>query len=255
MRLPSWEELHEKEKNWEKHIHQKLSEKVSDTVKDHPILDSVFSTSLALLPPPFGALAQNIYIKAKDSGNDPLDEVLKYFEKLKDQGQEHYEIVANKLDSALIGMQDLKAIANKVSEIQEILIAEVRGIDKKIEEIKYLLNDHYSETMKPRWEDEKMAFVLGECLMSNVMSSYSYKTKNLTERQFYKICAGLGIQTSNSDVEERSMINMMFDRNLRTELKQQFLPLINETMDLTIWKTTSVTHIILGRIMLFLGTL
>jgi hypothetical protein len=110
MRLPSWGEFVEKEKIWEKHIQQKINEKISDAVKDRPVLDMVFSASLTLLPPPLGTIAQNIYDNAKGSSDDPISEVVKYFEKLEEAGREHYEIVANKLDSALIGIQDLKVI-------------------------------------------------------------------------------------------------------------------------------------------------
>ena len=41
MRLPSWREFVEKEKIWEKHIQQKINEKISDAVKDRPVLDMV----------------------------------------------------------------------------------------------------------------------------------------------------------------------------------------------------------------------
>lgn len=239
MRLPSWGEFVEKEKIWEKHIQQKINEKISDAVKDRPVLDMVFSASLTLLPPPLGAIAQNIYDNAKGSSDDPISEVVKYFEKLEEAGREHYEIVANKLDSALIGIQDLKVIGNKASEIQELLIAEVKVVNSKIDDIKEELNEQYVAMMKPRWENEKMAFVLGEGLTSNVMSSYSYKKETLTERRFFDICTSLGIQISNFENEERIMINMIFDRSVRTELKHQFVPYINERFDLLLEKDLS----------------
>jgi hypothetical protein len=71
------------------------------------------------------------------------------------------------------------------------------------------------------------------------MSSYSYKKETLTERQFFDICTSLGIQISHFDEEERIMINMMFDRSVRTELKHQFVSHINERIDLLLAKDLS----------------
>jgi hypothetical protein len=178
LRLPSWEEFLEKERTWEKHIHQQIKEKVSDTVKEHPLLSMAFEASLVLLPSPLGAIAQNIYNNTTGSDNDRLNEVLKYFDELKEKGQEHYEIVANKIDYALVGIQDLKDIGNNIFKIQELLIQEVRDIDNKIDDIKKVLNDDHSAIMKPRWEKEKNAFVIGEGLMSNVMSSYNKERRH-----------------------------------------------------------------------------
>ena len=108
-----------------------INEKGTDAFKDHQIPDMAFSASLALMPPPLGAIAQNIYDNAKGSSNDPIIEVLSYFEKLKEEGREHYEIVSNKLDSALIGIQDLKVIGNNASELQDLLIALVRVVNSR----------------------------------------------------------------------------------------------------------------------------
>jgi hypothetical protein len=121
MRLPSWRELYEKEREWEKRIEQEINEKVGRAAKDHPLFDKIFSSSLFLLPPPFNAIAQNIYDKAKGSGSDPLNEVRKYFEKIEEEGQEHYEIVANKLDSTLIGIQDLENVGAIFSRFKKLL--------------------------------------------------------------------------------------------------------------------------------------
>lgn len=104
MRLPSWKEFLEKEEKWEKHIQQKINENVSSTIEKHPLLDMAFSSSLKLLPAPLDAVAENIYNNAKGSGDDRLNQVLNYFNELKDKGEEHYELVANKIDSALLGI-------------------------------------------------------------------------------------------------------------------------------------------------------
>lgn len=225
MRLPSWEEFLEKEKIWENQIHQRLKEKVSGTVKDHPFLDMAFSASLALLPPPFGTIAQSVYDNAKGSGNDPLNAVLKYFNELEEKGQEHYEIVANKLDSALIGIQDLKDIGNKISEIQEILIEEVRNVDAKIDDIKRAQKDDHSAIMQPRWEKEKNAFAIGEGLMS----LFNNKKRWLTEDMFFDLCANVGFVNLNK--EEASII---FDPNVDPMSKPTLIDNFRKKADLNL---------------------
>jgi hypothetical protein len=234
MRLPSWEEILEKEKMWENDVHQQLKEKVSDTAKEHPLLDMAFGASLVLLPPPFGTIAHNVYNDAKGSDKDPLNAVQKYFDELKEKGQEHYETVANKLDSALIGIQDLKVIGNKIFEIQELLIGEISGIDHKIDDIKKVLNEEYNAIMQPRWEREKMAFVIGEGVISNVMSSYNIKEGTLTERNFFDICTSIGIGSVNFSKEEMGMISIIFDPSIKPELKFQFVPDLDGKMDLSL---------------------
>src|SRR5215208_1937416 len=101
MRLPSWKEFLEKEEKWEKHIQQKINENIGDRINKHPLLDTAIRSSLILLPPPLGGIAEKIYDSAKGSGDDRLSQVLSYFNELKDKGEQHYEIVANKIDSTL----------------------------------------------------------------------------------------------------------------------------------------------------------
>jgi hypothetical protein len=117
-----------------------MKEKISGTVKEHPVLGMAFEASLIFLPPPpLGTIAQNIYNNAKGSENDRVNAVLRYFDELKEEGQEHYEIVANKIDSTLVGIQDLKDIGNSIFKIQELLIEEIRDIDRRIDDIKRVL--------------------------------------------------------------------------------------------------------------------
>jgi hypothetical protein len=117
LRLPTWEEFLEKERMWQKYIHQQMKEKISGTLKEHPLLGMAFEASLIFLPPPLGTIAQNIYNNAKGSENDRVNAVLKYFDELKEEGQEHYEIIANKIDSTLVGIQDLKDIGNSQEQL------------------------------------------------------------------------------------------------------------------------------------------
>jgi hypothetical protein len=84
LRLPTWEEFLEKERMWQKHIHQQMKEKISGIVKEHPLLDMAFEAYLIFLPPPLGTIAQNIYNNAKGSENDRVNAVLKYFDELKE---------------------------------------------------------------------------------------------------------------------------------------------------------------------------
>ena len=173
-----------------------MKEKISGIVKEHPLLDMAFEAYLIFLPPPLGTIAQNIYNNAKGSENDRVNAVLKYFDELKEEGQEHYEIVANKIDSTLVGIQDLKDIGNSIFKIQELLIEEIRDIDRKIDDIKRVLKADHSAIMQPRWEKEKNAFVIGEGLMSNLMSSYNQKEKRtLADHMFFDLVLTLGLLT------------------------------------------------------------
>jgi len=217
MRLPSWRELYEKEREWEKRIEQEINEKVGRAAKDHPLFDKIFSSSLFLLPPPFNAIAQNIYDKAKGSGSDPLNEVHKYFEKIEEEGQEHYEIVANKLDSALIGIQDLEDVGSDILKIQEALIEKINNVDIKIDEIRNVLRDNHFAIMQPRWEKEKTAFVIGEGLVSFVNHASSWLTMDM----FFDLCANVGFVNLNRE-EIRTIFDPTVDRESKPKLVDNF---------------------------------
>lgn len=225
MRLPSWKEFLEKEEKWEKHIQEKINENVGDSLKKHPLLDMAFRSSLDLLPPPLSGIAEKIYNNTKGSSDDRLSQVLSYFNELKNKGEQHYEIVANKIDSTLVGIQDLKDIGNDSLKIQEALVEDVKNIDGKIDEIKKVLKDDHSAIMQPRWEKEKSAFTIGVGLVSFV----SYSESWLKQDMFLDLCANVGFV--NLNIEE---INTIFDPDVDRMLKLKLVDNFRKKADLNI---------------------
>lgn len=140
MRLPSWSEFKEKLSNFEKDVNKKIIKFKGD----YPLLDKAIHQSLGFLPPPFNGIAQNIYDSFEGSEEDKGKAVLEYLNELKDQGQEHYEIVSNKLDNVLIGVKDLKELGKNqtkiVLQIKDTLVSKIDNVDQKIDELKLDIN-------------------------------------------------------------------------------------------------------------------
>ncbi len=135
MRFPSWTEITSKLGELEK----KINDALIDFKEDHPLLDKVIQKTLPLLPPPFNAVAENIYSSFQGSPEDKSEAVLKYFVSLKKQGEEHYNQIVVQLDNILGYVDDIKKITAKqdtVEKIQQILISNDRETKVKLDELK-----------------------------------------------------------------------------------------------------------------------
>ena len=102
VRFPSWDEFVSKLGSFE----QKVNDSVGKFKENHPLLDKAIKQSLPLLPPPFNAIAGQIYDSFEGSEEDKTNEMLSYFNYLKSRGQKNYEQLATKLDAVLIDVSD-----------------------------------------------------------------------------------------------------------------------------------------------------
>ena len=130
MRFPSWTDFKNGLDNFE--------EKITEFKDKHPNWDRVILGVLPLLPPPFDAIAQNIYSSYGDSG-DGSKAVLSYLRYLEDLGENHYNQIALQLDNLLVKIDDIKQVTAKEStlqNIQEILISSGNVANEKLDLLK-----------------------------------------------------------------------------------------------------------------------
>jgi hypothetical protein len=237
MRFPQWEIYTSKIKEWEKYIHGQINEhitkKITNIEDQHPLISKLFTTSLKFLPSPFNEIAQSIYDNFKGSEEDRLLEVEKFLINLEKQGQVHYEIFTNKLDSALVGISDLKELGGNILNIQEALQSSVDNIDQKVDQIKILTEDvrtkidsSHNDLMKYRWEKEKTAFILGENIVKMSMSPNA--PENITADKFLSFCQNLNIHLSKD--EEQILRNINTNQSKAVE----FYSLFNRKVELAV---------------------
>lgn len=167
MRLPSWSEFKEKLDAFEK----EAGEKVGKLKKDYPMLDRAIQAAITVgVPPPFNFVARNIYNSFNGTPKEKSDEVLNYFNYLKNKGEKHYEEVATKLDSVLINVQDLKQFSAKeetVENIKDILISSSNQIDQKLVELQLNISEMNTNVTEIK-EDQKVLLKGQESMQSDI---------------------------------------------------------------------------------------
>jgi len=141
LRLPSWSELTEKLNKFEKYVNDKRTE-TGDRIQvfkgKHPLIDTIISDAIILLPPPFGGIAKAIYNSFDTSRKkEGTDAVLNYFNALKNQGANHYNNMALSLDNILIKITDEKQITDALFlDLKNILISSGKAVNKKLDLLK-----------------------------------------------------------------------------------------------------------------------
>jgi hypothetical protein len=122
MKFPSWNDFKEK---WNK-TEREIKEKITNFKDNHELVVKAIKTSISFLPSPFNTIAQGIYDNYIGTDEEKTAEVLKYFNELQSQGEEHYKQITMRLEGVLSGIDDIKAITAKETtliKIQETLVA------------------------------------------------------------------------------------------------------------------------------------
>jgi hypothetical protein len=122
LKFPTWGEFITAVSRIEKDI----SEKVQQFKQDHPLLNKAIKASISYIPPPLNAIAQQIYDSFEGDPEDKSEAVLNYFKYLQSQGEQHYNKIAQQLDTVLVKIEDVKSITAKESTVQalrELLIS------------------------------------------------------------------------------------------------------------------------------------
>lgn len=140
MKFPTWNEFKEKWNNTEKEVRNKIQE-----FKDnHELLNKAIKTTISFLPSPFNDIASNIYDNYLGTDEEKASEVLKYFNDLQNQGEEHYKQITLRLEGILMGIDDLKNIAAKETTlltIKETLIARDKALEDNLNQLQQQVRD------------------------------------------------------------------------------------------------------------------
>jgi hypothetical protein len=138
MKFPSWNDF---KASWNK-VETEIKDEVTKFKDNHEMLNKAIKVSISFLPPPFNAIAQNIYDTYLGSDEEKTEEVLKYFNELQNQGEDHYKEITLRLENVLSGIDDIKVITAKEStllEVQKSLISRSDAIDNKLRDLDGML--------------------------------------------------------------------------------------------------------------------
>lgn len=151
MKLPSWTKFIEGASKFEQQVKvekTRLINKIQASKDAHPVLDEIINRALPFLPSPFNGLAQAIYNSFQGTKKEEaIETIIKFLESFKSQGEDHYNIIANKLDTIRSDM----AQQGTLLLIKDILINENSPINQKLNQISGILNeilDRQSPTLK-----------------------------------------------------------------------------------------------------------
>ncbi len=144
MKFPAWPDFTKKVSELEENIRAKLQ----SFKENHPVLEGSLKESFSFLPSPFNTIAEKIYNTASGSEQEKSDAVVKYFQDIIDQGEDHYSKITLQLETILSNIEDIKAITAKestLSNVQQILISSGQETHQNLITLK---NDIASMTVK-----------------------------------------------------------------------------------------------------------
>jgi len=171
LRFPSWNEFTGKLSNFEKEV----TEKVTKFKEEHSLLDRAIKESLEFLPPPFNAIAKNVYEIFDGTEEEKSQAVIEYLKNLEDKGRQYYEKTTIKLDNILIGIEDTKEIDKKQTEMfEEFLKSSEENQKKLLDEFKKVYDrfDNVDENLAKLTEINNNIFtVLRELNVPTIIDS------------------------------------------------------------------------------------
>lgn len=138
MEYPSWKELIEKERIFDREVDSQFGKKVKGLSNKHQIAAIAFKTSLHVLPPPFDAIAESIYESVDGYDKEKLSEVKRFLHTIKKLGEDHYNELAPKLGRITCDIIDLKndtARQSTLLYVKDIIIDKSDSMEQKIYKI------------------------------------------------------------------------------------------------------------------------
>ena len=139
MKFPSWRELTDKISEFEQSANEAIGKTVQGFQEKHPLGDKAVKTLIYVLPPPFNALAENIYSTSEGSDEQKLEKIREFLTTIQEQGEEHYNNLYAKLDTIIQEVLDLKDITAKESTLQLVSNLMISQSDALNQKLNYLI--------------------------------------------------------------------------------------------------------------------
>ena len=78
---------------------KKVYKEINNFKDNHPVLNNAISAAFILLPPPFSAVAQNMYNNFEGNPNEKIDAVKGYLKNIELQGESHFNQIMLKVEN------------------------------------------------------------------------------------------------------------------------------------------------------------
>ena len=117
MKFPSWRELTDKISEFEQSANEAIGKTVQGFQDKHPLGDKAVKTLISVLPPPFNAIAENIYSTSEGSDEQKLEKIREFLTTIQEQGEEHYNNLSAKSDTIIQEVLNLQGYYRKRKHI------------------------------------------------------------------------------------------------------------------------------------------
>jgi ABC-type multidrug transport system fused ATPase/permease subunit len=217
MKLPSWSNFLEGVSNFEQSVYhqkEKLTERIQDLKDDHRILDEITKRSIPFLPSPFNGIAQALYDSFDGSAEEKTDEIQKFLDDIKRQGEDHYTKITSDMDDIMKEIFNVKTITAKALQlIKDILISNAVTATKKLDLLKteldkvVKLEDLY-QSYGLKWlphnyfEDHRST----KEDFSRWMDGFSFELESIKDKQDFRRNTIIDYVTSKLESQHRLLI-------------------------------------------------
>ena len=135
MKFPSWRELTDKISEFEQSANEAIGKTVQGFQDKHPLGDKAVKTLISLLPPPFNAIAENIYSTSEGSDEEKLEKIKEFLDTIQKQGEEHYNNLSAKSDTIIqevLNLQDITAKESTLQLVSNLMISQSDTLNQKL---------------------------------------------------------------------------------------------------------------------------
>ncbi len=132
---PSWRELVEKGRLFDKEVNDKLSSHNTGHSDKHQTVEIAFRSSLRFLPAPFDSIAESVYESVDGYEREKLGEVKNFLHIIVKRGENRYGELAfrlGKITSDVLNLKNDVAKKSTLLYIRDILVGKDDNVDQLI---------------------------------------------------------------------------------------------------------------------------